>query len=136
VPAGEAFSPRQRDEIVRAIQLAQQQSGLRYSVYVGAADGDPRAYARRLHAALGEDAPRSVLVLVDPSTRALEIVTGRLAARWVDDRATALAAMSMVSSFAAGDLHGGIVQGVQLLAEHARHPRSLHTEQGPRPSPR
>jgi len=129
VPAGEAFSPRQRDEIVRAIQLAQEQSGLRYSVYVGSAEGAPRAYAHRLHAALGADAPRSVLVFVDPSSRALEIVTGALAARWVDDRATALAAMSMTSSFAAGDLHGGIVQGVQLLAEHARHPRSLHTEQ-------
>jgi uncharacterized membrane protein YgcG len=128
VLAGEAFSQRQRDEIVRAIQRAEQQCGLRFSVYVGAVEGTPRAYARRLHAALGAEAPRSVLVLVDPSTRALEIVTGEFAKRWVDDRATALAAMSMTASFAAGDLHGGIVQGVQQLAEHARHPRSLHTQ--------
>ena len=102
---------------------------MRFSVYVGAVNGAPRAYAQRLHTALGVDAPRSVLVLVDPSSRALEIVTGELARRWVDDRVTALAAMTMTSSFAAGDLHGGIVQGVQLLAEHARHPQSLHTDQ-------
>jgi len=47
----------------------------------------------------------------------------------VDSRATALAAMTMTSSFAAGDLHGGIVHGLHGLAEHARRPRSLHTEQ-------
>jgi hypothetical protein len=34
----------------------------------------------------------------------------------------------MTSSFAAGDLAGGIVHGVRALAEHARAPRSLHTD--------
>jgi uncharacterized membrane protein YgcG len=127
VLAGEAFRPRQRDEIVRAIQLAQQQSGLRFSVYVGPVSGDPRIHARRLHAELGADAPRAVFVLVDPANRSLEIVTGAEARRWLDDRACALASMTMTSSFAAGDLAGGITRGLQVLGDHARHPKSLHT---------
>jgi hypothetical protein len=127
VLAGEAFRPRQRDEIVRAIQIAQQLSGLRFSVYVGPVAGEPREHARRLHAELGPDAPRAVLVLVDPANRALEIVTGSEARRWLDDRSCALASLTMTSSFGAGDLAGGIVRGLQVLGEHARHPRSLHT---------
>jgi uncharacterized membrane protein YgcG len=127
VLAGDAFSDRQRDDIVRAIQLGRRSSGVNFSVYVGAAEGPPRAYAKRRHAELGAEAADTVLIFVDPGARSLEIVTGSRARRWVDDRACALAAMTMTSSFAAGNLAGGIVQGVQLLAEHARHPQSLHT---------
>jgi uncharacterized membrane protein YgcG len=132
VLAGEAFSPRQREEIVRAIQHAQQQSGLRFSVYVGPVPGDPRAHARRLHAELGADAPNAVLVLVDPANRALEVVTGNEARRWLDDRACALGSISMTSSFAAGDLAGGIARGLQVLGSNARHPVSLHRDTLPR----
>lgn len=127
VPAGEAFSEHQRDDIVRAVRLAQEQSELRYSVYVGALDGDSRSRAQTLHGALVE-AERSVLLAVDPSTRRLEIMTGPVARRSLDDRACALAAVSMTSSFEAGDLAGGIVDGLRALAEHARQPRSLHTD--------
>jgi uncharacterized membrane protein YgcG len=127
VLAGDAFSDRQRDDIVRAIQLGRRSSGVNFSVYVGAAEGPARAYAKRRHAELGAEAGDSVLIFVDPGARSLEIITGSRARRWVDDRACALAAMTMTSSFAAGNLAGGIAQGVQLLAEHARHPQSLHT---------
>lgn len=127
VLAGDAFSDRQRDEIVRAIQRGRRSSGVNFSVYVGAADGPARAYAKRRHAELGAEAGDSVLIFVDPGARSLEIVTGSRARRWVDDRACALAAMTMTSSFAAGNLAGGIAQGLQVLAEHARHPASLHT---------
>lgn len=127
VLAGDAFSPRQREEIIRAIQAAGRQSGLTYSVYVGPSEGPARAYARRRHTELGAEAPDTVLVFVDPAGRALEIVTGSRARRWLDDRACTLAAMSMTSAFAAGNLAGGIAQGLQVLAEHARHPQSLHT---------
>jgi hypothetical protein len=34
----------------------------------------------------------------------------------------------MKSAFAAGDLVGGITQGVQQLAEHARHPQVRHSQ--------
>ena len=130
MPAGDAFSERQNDEIVRAIRLARQQSDLPVSVYVGTLDGDPRDVALRLHGALGAEAPQSVLVAVDPGSRRLEIVTGREIRRRLDDRSTALAAMAMTSAFQGGDLSGGIATGIISLAEHAQVPRSLHT--GPR----
>jgi uncharacterized membrane protein YgcG len=128
VPAGDAFSASQVDAIERAIAHAQAESDLSYSVFVGAPDGDLRDQGRRLLGALGETADRSVVVVVDPAHRRLEILTGSVAARYLDDRATALGAMSMTSSFAAGDLAGGIVAGLHTLSEHARHPRTLHTD--------
>jgi uncharacterized membrane protein YgcG len=127
VPAGEAFSQRQRDDIVRAIRLARQQSELPVSVYVGALEGDSRAAANRLHAALGAVAPETALVAVDPGARRVEIVTGDVVRRRLDDRAAGLAAIAMTSAFQAGDLAGGIVSGVLSLAEQAQTPRSLHT---------
>jgi uncharacterized membrane protein YgcG len=128
VPAGEAFSERQNDDIVRAIRLARQQADLPVCVYVGTLEADTRAAALRLHGALGAEATRSVLVAVDPGARRLEIVTGRDVRRHLDDRSTGLAAMAMTSAFQAGDLSGGIANGVLALAEHARTPRSLHTD--------
>jgi uncharacterized membrane protein YgcG len=130
VPAGDAFSQRQNDDIVRAIRLAQQQSNLPVSVYVGTLEGDPRDEAMLLHGALGAMAPDSVLVAVDPGSRRLEIVTGPEVRRRLDDRSTGLAAMAMTSAFQGGDLSGGIANGIISLAEHAQAPRSLHT--GPR----
>ena len=128
MPAGEAFSPRQQEDVVRAIRLARQQSQLPVSVYVGTLEGDSRAMAQQLHGALGSDAAGSVLVAVDPGARRVEIVTGREVRRRLDDRAAGLAAMTMTSAFQSGDLSGGIANGVLALAEHAHAPRSLHTD--------
>ena len=127
MPAGDAFSGGQVASIERAIEHARAESDLQYSVFVGAPEGDLREQGRRLLAALGSAGDRSVVVLIDPAQRRLEILTGATAARYLDDRATALGAMSMTSSFAAGDLAGGIVAGLHTLSEHARHPRTLHT---------
>lgn len=127
VPAGEAFSARQRDDIVRAINLARAEAGLEVSVYVGALEGAPRARAERLHAAL-PDAPNRVLIAVDPGARRLELVTGSALTTVVDDRAAGLAAVAMTSGFAAGDLAGGVINGIRTLSEHARRPRILHAE--------
>jgi uncharacterized membrane protein YgcG len=126
VPAGEAFSGSQVQSIERAISQAHAESGLRFSVYVGAVDGDLRQQGRQLLGALGAEATGAVVVVIDPAQRRLEILTGAEAARHLDDRATALGAMSMTSSFTAGDLAGGIVAGLHTLSEHARHPRTLH----------
>jgi uncharacterized membrane protein YgcG len=125
---GEVLTPRQQDEINRAIDIAQRESGLTFTVYVGPATDDQTAFARQLLAAL-PDPEQSVVVLVDPTLRRLEIVTGAIAARYLSDRACALAAATMTSAFAAGDLSGGIASGVVLLGEQARHPRSLHLDQ-------
>lgn len=128
MPAGEAFSARQVAAIDRAIAQAEQSSGLDFSVYVGEVEGDLREYGRRLLGALGPAAADAVVVVIDPTGRQLEILTGRRAAFHLDDRATALGALSMTTSFAAGDLPGGIVDGLRTLAEHARQPRTLHSE--------
>lgn len=128
MPAGEPFTARQHDDIVRALRLAQQESGLRFSAFVGAFEGEPRVYAEKLHAALGPDAGESVLVAVDPGARRIEIVTGEGVLPYLDDRACALAAITMTSSFTAGDLAGGLVNGIRVLSEHARHPRTLHLD--------
>lgn len=128
MPAGEAFSQRQQEDVVRAIRLARQQSELPVSVYVGTLDGDSRATALQLHAALGPVSAESVLVAVDPGSRRVEVVTGPDVRRRVNDRAAALAAMTMTSAFQAGDLAGGIASGVLALAEHAHVPPSLHTD--------
>lgn len=114
--------------MVRAIRLARQQSALPVSVYVGTLDGDSRASALRLHGSLGADAPRTVLVAVDPGARRVEVVTGADVRRRVDDRAAGLAAMTMTTAFQAGDLAGGISAGVLALAEQAHTPPSLHTD--------
>ncbi len=127
VPAGDAFSTTERSEIDRAIRLAETQSRFEFSVYVGASDGETRPFAERLHAALALP-DRSVMILVDPAARIVEIVTGKEARRVLDDAEVALAALSMRTSFAAGDLVGGIVAGVSQLAEHARRPTMLHND--------
>lgn len=128
MPAGEVFSERQQDDVVRAIRLARRQSDLPVSVYVGALEGDSRAVALRLHHALGADAEQTVLVAVDPGARRVEIVTGKEVRRRLDDRSAGLAAMTMTSAFQGGDLSGGIANGVLALAEHAHAPKSLHTD--------
>lgn len=96
-----------------------------FSVYTGAVEGDPTAYARRLHASLSSP-DRSVLILVDPAARTLEIITGSVVRRSLNDDAVRLAAAGMQSAFSQGDLVGGIKHGVGQLANSARRPATLH----------
>lgn len=128
VAAGEGFSPEQRHDIDRAVRDAETVSRYEFSVYVGAAEGQPHAFARRLHATLV--APdRSVLVMVDPDAHSLEIVTGSAVRRVLPDESVRLAIATMQSTFEAGDLAGGIKRGVALLADAARQPEMLHTDE-------
>ena len=125
MPAGDGFSPAQRQRIDRAIREAETICRYEFSVYVGAAEGEPRAFAERLHSALV--APdRSVLVMVDPAGRTLEIVTGAEARRELEDHEVALAVAEMQTHFVHDDLCAGIVRGIGMLAEHARKPPTLH----------
>lgn len=123
---GEAFTVDQRRGIERAVSYAEDGSGLTFSVHVGPSVGDSRAYARQLLQQLPDPA-RSVLLLVDPGQRVLEVVTGAAAQRTLTDSDCALAVLSMQASFSAGDLSGGIIGGLQQLGDHARTAISLHT---------
>jgi uncharacterized membrane protein YgcG len=118
VPAGE-LSHGDRHQVDRAIRAAEQSCRFEFSVFVGRAQGEPRAFAERLHSA--SVAPtRSVLVMVDPVARLIEVVTGEVVRRTLTDGEVELALLQMRSAFAEGDLVGGLVHGVQQLAEHAR----------------
>jgi hypothetical protein len=129
VPTGEVFSERQMLDIGRAIAGAETDTGLHFSVYVGPLGPATRQKALTLHGALGAEATRSVLVAVDPGLRQTEIVTGREAKRFLNDHAAALGALAMTTQFNSGDLTGGLVNGLGTLAEHARHPQTLHLDQ-------
>lgn len=121
MPAGEGFSSDQQFEIDRAIRAAEMVCRREFSVYVGPTvdkTDDTAAFARKLHATL-TNPDISVLILVDPDEKVLEIVTGSGVRRELDDETVGLAAVAMQSSFAEGDLVGGITRGLAQLGEAA-----------------
>lgn len=118
--AGSPFSPAQQRRIEKALSAAGRETGLDFSIFVGDVDGESRAVAERLHAALGDRVPAAVLLLVAPGQHQLEIVTGPEARDRLPDRACALATLSMTTSFSGGDLVGGVVTGLRMLADAAR----------------
>lgn len=135
MPVGERvaardLTPAQTEDLKRAVRLAEEDSGLGFSLYLGRAEGNPRAFAEKLHATLVEP-DRAVLVLCDPERQVLEIVTGDDARRSLPDADCQLAAVGMTSSFADGDIVGGLSAGLLQLGRDARRPQTLHvTEDG------
>ncbi|MGC5015281.1 DUF5130 family protein [Streptosporangium sp. DT93] len=118
----QALTSTQGDDVRGALRAAERRTGLRFAAYLGPAIGPRRHFCERLHAALGEEADRAVLVFVDQRARALEIVTGPLAGRWLPDAECRSAAAAMAAVLGLGDLVGGLVTGVLLLADRAaRH---------------
>jgi hypothetical protein len=122
------FTSSERFQIDEAIRTAEQVLRYEFSVFVGRAGAYPRAFAAQLHATLVAPA-RSVLIMVDPGNRALEIVTGDEVRRTLTDQEVELTALQMQTSFATGDLVGGLRRGIQMLADHARPPQTLHAKQ-------
>jgi uncharacterized membrane protein YgcG len=115
------FTTRQLLRLDEALRVADQQTGLTFSVYIGDLEEPTRTYAEQLHRQL-EGASKAVLVAVSPNQRLLEIVTGTDARKRISDRDAKLAALSMAASFAGGDLAGGVLSGLDQLASHAgRH---------------
>ena len=127
VAAGDPFSAGERAALDAAIRKAEQLSRAEFSVFVGKAEGEPRAFATRLHNSLVAPA-RSILIMVDPSARAIEVVTGAHVRRTLTDSEVELAVIAMQTAFAEGDLVGGLRRGVALLADHARSPQTLHAQ--------
>lgn len=116
------FTAKQLARLDEALTLSSRETGVQFSVYVGALGADARRTAVDLHTGLGVDAVDSVLVAVSPGERRLEIVTGEMTVTRLPDRACALSALSMTAAFAGGDLVGGIVNGLRMLADQAGHP--------------
>jgi uncharacterized membrane protein YgcG len=127
VPAGEPFNSRQSRQIQDAVTHAIETTGLRFAVFIGPAEGsDVHQFAKRSLAALGLASDLGVVVVVDPGARRVEIVTGKGARLRLDDRSAGLASLSMATSFAGGDLAGGLANGLRMLAQSATRPRVLH----------
>ena len=125
--AGDPFSAAERAALDAAIRKAEQLSRAEFSVFVGKAEGDARAFATRLHNSLVAPA-RSVLIMVDPEARAIEVVTGAYVRRTLSDSEVELAVIAMQTAFTEGDLVGGLRRGISLLADHARSPQTLHAQ--------
>ena len=115
------FTTRQLLRLDEALRVADQQTGLTFSVYIGELAEPVREAAERLHKQV-ENSSSAVLIAVSPNQRVLEIVTGSDARKRVSDRDAKLAALSMAAAFAGGDLAGGVLAGLDQLASHAgRH---------------
>ncbi len=123
--AGDLFSNADRLAIDSTIRKCEQQSRIEFSVFVGEADGDPRPFATQLHNTLVAPS-RSVLIMVDPLARVIEVVTGGYVRSKITDSEVELAIAAMQTSFAAGDIASGIRQGISMIAEHATGPKTLH----------
>jgi hypothetical protein len=116
------FSWQELARLDEALTMSSRETGLRFTLYIGDLGQRTRARAEELHAT-GGDPTESVLLAVSPGQRVIEVVTGAVAARRLPDRACALAVLSMTTSFAGGDLVGGIVNGLRQLSDQAGHPR-------------
>ena len=118
VPVGERLTTGQRYAVEESIRKAELASRAEFSVYVGPVDGaDTHAFATQLHNTLVAPA-RSIMIVVDPDRRVLEIVTGGWVRRTLSDAEATLAAETMRTSFVQGDLVGGLRAGIALLAGH------------------
>jgi uncharacterized membrane protein len=110
---------RQRRAVERAVHEAEEATGLQLCVYVGRGDEDTRAQAEAMLVEAGLHTRPAVLVLVEPVRRRVEVVTAPDARARIDDATSELAVATMTRQFARGDLAGGIVAAVDLLAAAA-----------------
>ena len=112
------FTTRQLLRLDDALRIADQQTGLTFSIYIGELEVPTREFAEKLHKQI-ENYGRAVLIAVSPNQRRLEIVTGNDARKRISDRDAKLAGLSMAAAFAGGDLAGGVLAGIDQLATHA-----------------
>jgi hypothetical protein len=110
------FTSRQLARLDEALTLSSRECGLTFSIYVGPLVVPTRAHAEALFERLTDS---SVLLAVSPGQRCLHIVTGDESAKRLPNRACALAALTMRASFSNGDLTGGLVNGLRMLADSA-----------------
>ena len=119
------FTWQELARLDEALTMSSRETGLRFTLYIGDLGKRTRVQAEELHARSGLDPAEAVLIAISPGQRVVEVVTGAAASRRIPDRACALAVLSMTGSFAAGDLVGGIVNGLRQLSDQAGHPAGL-----------
>ena len=119
------FTFKELARLDEALTMASRETGLRFTLYIGDLGRQTRVRAEELHSLSGDNPSESVLIAVSPGQKVVEVVTGAAAARRMPDRACALAVLSMTTTFANGDLVGGIVGGLRQLSDQAGHPSGL-----------
>lgn len=118
--SSDLLSAQERLLLDGAIRRAEQTSRFEFSVYLGPVEGaQARPFATQLHNRLVAPA-RSVLIMVDPAARAIEVVTGGEVRRNISDAEVELAVTAMSDDLAHGNYATGLVRAIDLLAEHAR----------------
>lgn len=110
-----SVSKRGHKAIERAVDEAENTTGLQFCVYLGSVVGDPRGHAEDLFVKAGLPARPAVLVVVAPEDRRVEVVTSSEARERVDDEACATAVADMTERFKNGDIAAGIVAGLHRL---------------------
>ncbi len=130
--AGSGFTPAQQARLEKACETAAAGSGFSFGLAVGpGAGGDLREEGERALARLADGRQvGAVLVVVDPGGRRLEILTTATARRRLTDSQCALAALSMTTSFGVGDVVGGLVNGLRMLADGAAAPEHATPQVG------
>ena len=121
------FSYHELARLDEALTMSSRETGLRFTLYIGDLGRQTRLRAEELHSLSGGNLSEAVLIAVSPGQKVVEVVTGAAAARRMPDRACALAVLSMTTTFANGDLIGGIVGGLRQLSDQAGHPAGLRT---------
>ena len=121
------FSWQELARLDEALTMASRETGLRFTLYIGDLGKHTRMRAEELFGQSGGALPESVLIAVSPGQRVVEVVVGAAASRRLPDRACALAVLSMTNTFAAGDLVGGVINGLRQLSDQAGHPPKHRT---------
>jgi uncharacterized membrane protein YgcG len=119
VAASEVLSGPERLSLDRVIRRAEQTSRFEFSVYIGQIEGDDsRAFATQLHNRLVAPS-RSVMFVIDPVRRIIEVVTGGDVRRVVTDAQVELAVAAMTDDLAAGQYAKGLERAIDQLAQQA-----------------
>lgn len=129
--AGDAFGPDQRIRLHEAIEAAEAQTGMCFPVYVGAVEADLEVFVATELDRLSYLGDEIVLTAVDPAGREVRIGTTAAARVRLSDQACALAVLSMTTSFGLGDLVGGLVVGLRMLADATEPERPNHGRPAP-----
>ena len=122
--AGKDLKPlsiRQRRRVERAVDEAENLTGLQLCIYLGSVEGeaDLRKHAESVFVNAGMHARPAVLLLVAPPQRKVEVVTAPAVRERIPDEAAAEAVTAMVERFRDGDLSGGLIAGIEHLAAAA-----------------
>src|SRR5690606_3808000 len=100
----------------QAIHQAELASRFEFSVFVGPTQsGAPRSFATQLHNKQVAPA-RSVMIVVDPEARTIEIVTGGEVRAVVSDDKVAEVIGEMKKAFVAGKLAEGVQAAIASIA--------------------